>query len=149
MAYISYNKLWESEFDGIVSKRDKLQDLNINQLKLEVHDTYKKDEKLTTNFEPTDDSDVINKAYLDEKLKKIDGHISYLEKDYNVFKIQYNKQSVEDILIQRAVKTTIQILYDKGLFDNFRNAQEVLKDFLFTTRRRPDLEKVKDNDDIQ
>ena len=34
MAYISYNKLWESEYDGIVSKRDKLQDLNINQLKL-------------------------------------------------------------------------------------------------------------------
>ena len=45
MAYISYNKLWESEFDGIVSKRGKLQDLKINQLKLEVHDTYKKDEK--------------------------------------------------------------------------------------------------------
>ena len=45
MAYISYNKFWESEFDGIVSKRDKLQDLNINQLKLEVHDTYEKDEK--------------------------------------------------------------------------------------------------------
>ena len=45
IAYISFNKLWESEFDGIVSKRDKLQDLNIIQLKLEVHDTYKKDEK--------------------------------------------------------------------------------------------------------
>ena len=45
MAYISYNKLWESEFDGIVSRRDKLQDLNINKLKLEVYDTYKKDEK--------------------------------------------------------------------------------------------------------
>ena len=45
MAYSSYNNLWESEFDGIVSKRDKLQDLNINQLKLEVHDTYKTDEK--------------------------------------------------------------------------------------------------------
>ena len=44
MAYISYNKLWESEFVGIVSKRDKLQDLNINQIKLEVHDTYKKNE---------------------------------------------------------------------------------------------------------
>ena len=29
MAYISYNKLWESEFDGIVSKRDNVQDLNI------------------------------------------------------------------------------------------------------------------------
>ena len=139
MAYISYNKLWESEFDGIVSKRDKLQDLNINQLKLEVHDTYKKNEKLTTNFEPTDDSDVINKTYLDEKLKKIDGHISYLEKDYNEFKKQYNKQSVEEILIQRAVKTTIQISYDKGLFDNYANADKVLEDFLFTTRRRGDL----------
>ena len=149
MAYISYNKLWESEFDGIVSKRDKLQDLNINQLRLEVHDTYKKDEKITTNFEAIDDSDVINKAYLDDKLKKIDGHNAYIEKNYNEFKKQYNKQSVEEILIQRAVNTTIQILYDKGLFDNFQNAQEVLKDFLFTTRRRPDLEKVNDNDDIQ
>ena len=139
MAYISYNKLWESEFDGIVSKRDKLQDLNIDQLKLEVHDTYKKDEKITTNFEPIDNSDVISKGYLDDKLLKINGHLSILEKDYNEFKIQYNKQSVEDILIQRAVKTTIQILYDKGLFDNYANADKVLEDFLFTTRRRPDL----------
>ena len=45
MAYISYNKSWESEFDNIVSKRDKPQDLNINQLKLEVHDTCKKNMK--------------------------------------------------------------------------------------------------------
>ena len=139
MAYISYNKLWESEFDGIVSKRDKLQDANISQLKLEVHDTYKKDEKLTTNFEPVDSEDVINKGYLDGKLFNKNGHLSKLEKDYNEFKLQYNKQNVEDILIQRAVKTTIQILYDKGLFDNFQNADKVLEDFLFTTRRRPDL----------
>ena len=122
-----------------MSKRDKLQDLNINNLKLEVLDTYKKDEKLTTNFEPVDDSDVINKAYLDEKLIKINGHISKLEKDYNEFKLQYNKQSVEEILVQRAVKTTIQILYDKGLFDNYANADKVLEDFLFVTRRRGDL----------
>ena len=146
MAYISYNKLWESEFDGIVSKRDKLQDLNINQLKLEVHDTYKKDEKITTNFEAVNDEDVINKSFLDEKIKKIDGHISYIEKDYNEFKKQYNKQSVEEILVQRAVKTTIQLLYDKGLFDNYANADKVLEDFLFTTRRREDLsEQVKDD----
>ena len=45
MAYISYNNLWESEFDGIVSKRDKLQDANVSHLKLEVHDTYKKIKK--------------------------------------------------------------------------------------------------------
>ena len=139
MAYISYNRLWESEFDGIVSKRDKLQDSNINQLKLEVHDTYKKDEKITTNFEPVDSSDVINKGYLDDKLLKINGYLSKLEKDYNEFKLGYDKQSVLDVLIQRAVKTTMQILFDKGLFDNYQNADKVLEDFLYTTRRRVDL----------
>ena len=119
MAYVSYNKLWESEFDNNVSKRDKLQHLNIDQLKLEVHDIYKKkDEKITTNFEPTDDSDVINKPYLDGKLKKIDGRISYIGNEHNKFILEYNKQSTE-VLVQRGVKTTIQTLYDKGLFDGF------------------------------
>ena len=70
---------------------------------------------------------------------KRDGHLSNLEKDYNEFKLQYNKQSVEDILIQRAVKITIQILFDRGFFDNFQNADKVLEDFLFTTRRKGDL----------
>ena len=86
MAYISYNKLWESAFDGIVSKRDKLQDANISQLKLEIYDTYKKDEKITTNFEPVDNNDVINKGYLVSKLLNTNGHLSNLEKDYNEFK---------------------------------------------------------------
>ena len=149
MAYISYIKLWESEFDGIVSKRDKLQDANISQLKLEIHDTYKKDEKITTNFEPVDNEDVINKGYLDSKLLKINSHLSKLEKDYNEFKLQYNKQSVEDTLVQRAVKTAIQVLYDKGLFDNFQNADKVLEDFLFTTRRRGDLSEQINDTDIQ
>ena len=149
MAYISYNRLWESEFDGIVSKRDKLQDSNNNELKLEVHDTYKKDEKITTTFGAVNDEDVINKGYLDEKLIKINGHLSKLEKDFNEFKLQYNKQAELDVLIQRAVKTTIQILYDKGLFDNYANADKVLEDFLFTTRRRGDLNEVNDNDNTQ
>ena len=148
MAHIFYNKLWESEFDGIVSKRDKLQDLNINQIKLEVHDSFKKDEKITTNFEPVDNEDVINKAYLDSKLLKIDSHLSRLEKDYNEFKLQYNKQSVEEISVQRAVKTTIQILYDKGLFDNYAKADKVL-DFLFTTRHRGDLSEEVNENEIQ
>ena len=43
------------------------------------------------------------------------------------------------------MKPTIQILYDKGFFDGFANSDEVSKDFLFTTRRRPDLsEQVND-----
>ena len=74
---------------------------------------------------------------------KVDAHLSKLEKDFNEFKLQYNKQNIEDILIQRAVKTTIQILYDKGLFDKFQNTDKVLEDFLFTTRRRGDLSEEK------
>ena len=145
MAYISYIKLWESEFDGIVSKRDKLQDANINQLKLKVYDAYKKDEKLTTNFEPVDILDVINKGYLDSKLLKIDNHLSKLEKDYNEFKLQYNKQPVEEILIQRAVKTTIQRIYDKGLFDKFQNADKVLEVFCLQQGEEVIYQKKKHN----
>ena len=69
MAYISYNKAWEGEFDSVVSTKDKVPDLYINQIRLEVHDTYKKFEKMTTTFEPTDDADVINKPCLHVKLK--------------------------------------------------------------------------------
>ena len=130
--------MWESEFDNIVSRRNKLQDININQLKLEVHDSYKKDEEITTKFEPVNDGDVINQVYLDDKLKKIDVHIAYIENDYNEFKLQYNQQSVKEALVQKAVKTTIQMLYDKGLFDDFQKADKVLNDFLFTTRDRND-----------
>ena len=57
MAYISYNKLWESEFDNMVSKKHQLEVLGINQLRLQVHGSYKKDEIITTNFEPTDNTD--------------------------------------------------------------------------------------------
>ena len=75
MVYISYNNLWGLEFDNIVSKKDKVQDIIFNHLKLEVHDTYKKDEKRTTNFEPLKDKDVINKLHLDERLLELNGHI--------------------------------------------------------------------------
>ena len=37
---------------------------------------------MTTTFQPIDDSDVINKSCLVEKLKK-KGNISYFEKGYN------------------------------------------------------------------
>ena len=102
--------------------------MKINQLKLKVNDTYTKDEKLTTNFEAVNYDDVINKPFLDEKLKQ-NGHISLLEKDYNEFTLQYNEQSAEKVLVQRAVKTTIQILYDKGLFDNYANVDKLLEEF--------------------
>ena len=91
---------------------------------------------------------VSKKAHPDIKILIICGHLSLLEKNYNEFKLQYSKQSVEETLIQRAVKTTMQIFYDKGLFDNFQNADEVLKNFLFVTRRGGDLSELV-YDDIQ
>ena len=100
--------------------------------------------KKTTDFEPLKNEDVINKIYLDEKFFKVNGHLTSLEKNCNEFQLQYNKQSVEEVLIQGAVKTTIQKLYNKGLFDNYACVYRVLEDCLFTTRRRVDLEKVND-----
>ena len=87
---------------------------------------------------------MVNKGHLDEKLLMINGHLSKLEKVYNELILQYNKQSKEENLMQRALKTTIQILHDENLFDNFQNAAEVLKDFLLVTRRRGDLKEVND-----
>ena len=101
------------------------------------------DEKITTNFQPVDEENVTNKEKLDEHLLKLNCHISCIETDYNEFKLQYNKQSVEEILIERAVKTTMQIFYVEWVFGNYANADKVLEDFLFTTRRRGDLEQNK------
>ena len=81
----------------------------INQIKLAFHDTYTENARIKTKFEAVNDRDVIKKAYLDGNLFKIEGHLSLLEKDYNDFKLQYNKQPVEEILIQIAVKTTIAL----------------------------------------
>ena len=66
------------------------------------------------------------------------------KKFYCEFKLKYNKQTIEGISIQRAVKKRIQILCDRGLFDKYANAGKKLEDFLFTTRRKRDLEEVND-----
>ena len=64
----------ESDFDNIISKKDKVQDLKFNQLGLEVQGTYEKEEKTKTNLQAV--IDVINEAYLDEKFfKKKYSHI--------------------------------------------------------------------------
>ena len=111
--------------------------MNVYQLKLEVHDTYKKDEKITTSFEPSNDEDVTDKTYLDKKLFKIDGNLPFIEKTCKKFNLYYNKQSVEEALIQRNVKTTIPILYDKGLFDSFPDVDNVLKILCLLQEEQP------------
>ena len=92
MAYICYDKMWRSEFYNNVSAKDRVQDINLTQLKLKVNDTYKKDEKITTNFQSSDDSNVINQAYLDTKISKIEGQVSYKEKNYNEFKLHKQRK---------------------------------------------------------
>ena len=42
----------------------------------------------------------------------------------------------------------IQILYDKGLFDKYSNADRGLEDSFFTTRRRGGLSEQR-NDNVQ
>ena len=46
MAYISYDKVWHSEFRKNVSAKNRVHDINLNHLKLKVNDAYKKDKKL-------------------------------------------------------------------------------------------------------
>ena len=59
-----------------------------------------------------------------------------MKKEKDGFKLQYNKQSVEVILIQRAVKMTIQVLYDESLFDAFPNANKVPQDFFLHCKEK-------------
>ena len=47
------------------------------------------------------------------------------------------------------MKTTTQILYDIGFFDNYANADKILEDFSFITRRRRDLLEQVNEDVIQ
>ena len=65
----------------------------------------------------SDRKDVINKAYLDTKLSKMEGELTLIEKDYNNFELRTDEQS-EVVSIKRAVKMTFQTIHDKGLFDN-------------------------------
>ena len=97
---------------------------------------------MSLNFEPSDDTDVINKAYPDKNFSKIQILLVIIETDLNVFILLSNKQSVEEIQIQRAVKATIQGLFDKGLFNKYEKADGVLKGYYFVGRRRANLEEV-------
>ena len=110
-----------------------------------MYDTYEREENTTSKFQPVKVEDVIKKAYLHKIKLKIERHISISEKEWNDNKVLRSKQSIEEVSIQRAVKTTTQIFFDKGLFDFSAKADEVLKNFLFVTRPRPDLKKADDD----
>ena len=125
MAYVSYDKVWKGKFYNSVSAKERVRDINQKRLKLKVNDTYKKDEKITANFEPIDDPDSIYKTYPDTILSEIEEQIPYTAKSTTNIKYN-NKQSVEEILIERAVKKTIKMFSDKILFYNSDNARDIL-----------------------
>ena len=63
-----------------------------------------------------------------------------------------NNKLSEENFFGRAVKTTNQIPYEKGLFDNYIEAYELLIDCLLirvNERRRPDLEELNDDKVIE
>ena len=45
MAYISYDKLWRSEFYKNVSAKGRVQDISLNQVKLKVNEFIRRLEK--------------------------------------------------------------------------------------------------------
>ena len=89
-------------------------------------DTFKLDEKITKKSDPGNDEDIANKGYEDREFSRVEGHRSYIAKSYNEFELRSNKSS-EEVFIERAVKTTFQILFDERFFDNYDEADEVLK----------------------
>ena len=142
-----FDSLWGTEFynnDPDPSKK-RVQDIRLSHIKLKVSDTYRKDEKLSTSFEPSKFEDVVIEAYHNKKRSQIESSIWFIEKNSIEFKLHTKKQSLEEILIGKSVKTAIQILYDLGLFERYANADEILKDFLFTEvkeRQRPSLQEL-------
>ena len=79
----------------------------------------------------------MDKAHIHKKLSKLEGHLSVIEKSYKEFKLHNDKDAKhllglekpykhsEEVLIENAVKTTIQRLTDKGWFYNYDNVVAV------------------------
>ena len=74
MANIDFEKLWRSEIYRNVSEKDRVQDVELYQIKIKVNDIYRKEETLTTKFEPSIDEDVVDKSYLDTEIFKSECH---------------------------------------------------------------------------
>ena len=81
MAYKSCDRLWRSDFYNKDSEKDRVQDINLNQIKLKVNYTYDKDEKTATNVEHVKDEDVVMKTFLDVTITEAKGHMSNIEQN--------------------------------------------------------------------
>ena len=79
-AHIGYDTISRSEFYSKTSAKYRVQNVNLNQFEIKAKDTFKKDERITTNFETSNDEDDNNKTNLDTKLSKSEGHLPLKEK---------------------------------------------------------------------
>ena len=76
---------------SILSPQKVVQDINLNQVKLKANETFQQNEKVTTNFESSNDQDVVSKNYPHTKLSKVECHLSFIVEDYNENKLRSNK----------------------------------------------------------
>ena len=110
---MGFNEWWRYELYNIVSADAGLQDMNLNKLKLNINESYKKDDKITRNYEPSNDEDVVKNAWRDTKLSTINENgqrrIPFIEKEVSEFLINFHKSARfndPQTLIQNTVKKT-------------------------------------------
>ena len=69
----------KARFSRNLSAKQGLKDLSLNQLKINLSKTYGKDERITTNFEASNDEKVVDKVYLQTFLSIVKGHLSFMK----------------------------------------------------------------------
>ena len=93
-----------------------------------MNNLYKNNEKITTKVEPSNDEDVVSKAYLDTSLSKREGHLTKREIDYEEKKVHNDKdanQSNNEVKIEKTLKIAGKNYISKELFDEYDDADEV------------------------
>ena len=77
--------VFRKEFYNNVSAKEKVQDQNLNQIKLKLNDSYENDEIISSSSDTSNDGDAISKTYLDTNLTKTECQVTSIEEDYNDF----------------------------------------------------------------
>ena len=87
---------------------------------------------MTTNFEICIDDDIHFKAYLHTKVKLPTEYELKLKKYFHEIRVSFRdlNETKYSKLSQVALKATIQLLYERGLFDDYDDNDENFKDYL-------------------
>ena len=73
IAYIRYDNLWRSEFHIKIFANYRVQYTIFHQSKIKAEYTYKKIERITSNFEHSNSEEFVSKVFLDTKSSKMEG----------------------------------------------------------------------------